>query len=182
MVVGSATSAALCHFADGLRREVAKYNVQVCTIEPAFYKTAMTDPATVASTLDDVTRRLDPVVQEEYGSAYLESFKITFLKKLRRFSRQNYQEVTTAVIRCLLCSETNVRYCCSGLKQMLTWAVLEFLPLKICDFFLMLQFTPRAALAGNIRVRNVLVRPLTTLEDTMETGYGTTWILSYPPT
>ncbi|XP_077531051.1 retinol dehydrogenase 5-like [Haemaphysalis longicornis] len=169
MVIGSATSAALCHFADGLRREMAKYNVQVCTIEPAFYKTAMTDPATVASTLNDVTRRLDHVVQEEYGPAYLDSFKLTFTKKLRRFSRQNYQDVTTAVVRCLTSSETNVRYCCSGMRQMFTWSVLEFLPLKICDFFLILQFTPLAGLGGNIRVRNVLVRPLTTLDGTMKT-------------
>lgn len=170
MVIGSATSAALCHYADGLRREMAKYNVQVSTIEPAFYKTAMTDPTTVSATLNDVTRRLNHLVQEEYGSAYLDSFKLTFTKKLRRFSRQNCQDVSTAVIRSLSSSETNVRYCCSGLRQMLTWSVLEFLPLKICDFFLILQFTPRAGLAGNIRIRNVLVRPLpTTLDDTLET-------------
>lgn len=169
MVIGSATSAALCHYADGLRREMAKYNVQVSTIEPAFYKTAMTDPARVASALNDVTRRLNHIVQEEYGAAYLDSFKLTFTKKLRRFSRQNYQDVATAVIRAMSCRETNVRYCCSGVRQMLTWSVLEFLPLKICDFFLILQFTPRAGLAGNIRIRNVLVRPLPTLDDTLET-------------
>ncbi|KAH9380121.1 hypothetical protein HPB48_000730 [Haemaphysalis longicornis] len=101
--------------------------------------------------------------------AYLDSFKLTFTKKLRRFSHQNYQDVTTAVVRCLTCSETNVRYCCAGMRQLLTWSVLEFLPLKICDFLLMHQFTPRASLAGNIRVRNVLVRPLTNLDDLLET-------------
>ncbi|XP_077531045.1 retinol dehydrogenase 5-like [Haemaphysalis longicornis] len=169
MVIGSATSAALCHYADGLRREMAKYNVQVCTIEPAFYKTAMTDPPTVASTLNDVTRRLDHVVQEEYGSAYLDSFKLTFTKKLRRYSHQNFQDVTTAIVRCLSCSETNVRYCCSGMRQMFTWSVLEFLPLKICDFFLIRKFTPRAGLAGNIQVRKLLVHPPTILDDTTET-------------
>ncbi|KAK8774168.1 hypothetical protein V5799_011292 [Amblyomma americanum] len=120
----------------------------------------MTDPDAITQTLNDVTRRLPQLVQEEYGSAYLDSFKFTFSKKLRRFSRQNFQEVSTAVIRALLSSEANVRYCCSGLRQKLTWTVLEFLPLKICDFFLILQFTPRAGLAGNIRVRNVIVQPL----------------------
>ncbi|KAH9380125.1 hypothetical protein HPB48_000734 [Haemaphysalis longicornis] len=67
-------------------------------------RTAMTDPPTVASTLNDVTRRLDHVVQEEYGSAYLDSFKLTFTKKLRRYSHQNFQDVTTAIVRCLSCS------------------------------------------------------------------------------
>lgn len=162
MVIGSATTAALCHYADGLRREMAKFNVQVCTVEPAFYKTQMTDPTEVTQALNEVIRRLPNLVQEEYGSAYLESFKFTFAKRLRRFSRQNFQEVSTAVVRALLSSETNVRYCCCGMRQSLTWAVLEFLPLKICDFFLILQFTPRAALAGNIRVRNVIVQPLPT--------------------
>ncbi|XP_050046663.2 retinol dehydrogenase 5-like [Dermacentor andersoni] len=169
MVIGSATTAALCHYADGLRREMAKFNVQVCTIEPAFYKTQMTDPTEVTQALNEVTRRLPNVVQEEYGAAYLDSFKFTFAKRLRRFSRQNFQEVSTAVAHALLSSETNVRYCCSGMRQSLTWAVLEFLPLKICDFFLILQFAPRVALAGNIRVRNVIVQPLPT-DDTALTG------------
>lgn len=162
MVIGSATTAALGHFADGLRRELGKFNVQVCTVEPAFYKTKMTDPAEVTQALNDVTRKLPNLVQEEYGSAYLDSFKFTFAKRLRRFSRQNFDEVSTAVVRALLNSETNVRYRCCGMRQALTWTVLEFLPLKICDFFLILQFTPRAALAGNIRVRNVIVQPLPT--------------------
>ncbi|KAH9380124.1 hypothetical protein HPB48_000733 [Haemaphysalis longicornis] len=52
---------------------------------------------------------------------------------------------------------------------MFTWSVLEFLPLKICDFFLIRKFTPRAGLAGNIQVRKLLVHPPTILDDTTET-------------
>lgn len=160
MVIGSATTAALSSYADGLRRELAKFKIQVCTVEPAFYKTHMTDPTEVTQAINDVTHKLPNLVKEEYGSAYLDSFTFTFARKLRRFSRQNFDEVSTAVARALLSSETSVRYRCCGVRQSLTWTVLEFVPLKICDFFLILQFTPRAALAGNIRVRNVLVQPL----------------------
>ncbi|KAL1422208.1 hypothetical protein MTO96_022341 [Rhipicephalus appendiculatus] len=160
MVIGSATTAALCSYADGLRRELAKFNIQVCTVEPAFYKTHMTDPAEVTQALNEVTHKLPNLVKEEYGCAYLDNFTFTFAKKLRRFSRQNYDEISAAVVKALLCTETNVRYRCCGMRQSLTWTVLEFVPLKICDFFLILQFTPRAALAGNIRVRNIIVQPL----------------------
>lgn len=160
MVIGSATTAALCSYADGLRRELAKFNIQVCTVEPAFYKTQMTDPTEVTQALNDVTHKLPNLVKEEYGCSYLDNFTFTFAKRLRRFSRQNFDEISAAVAKALLCSETNVRYRCCGMRQSLTWTVLEFLPLKICDFFLILQFTPRAALAGNIRVRNIIVQPL----------------------
>ncbi|XP_040077729.1 D-beta-hydroxybutyrate dehydrogenase, mitochondrial-like [Ixodes scapularis] len=38
MAVASATTAALCQYADGLRRELRKFGVQVSAIEPAFYR------------------------------------------------------------------------------------------------------------------------------------------------
>lgn len=161
MAVGSSTAATLSHYADGLRREMAKFGVQVCTIEPAFYKTPMMDPDLITQALVEVTRKLPTSVQEEYGGSYLENFKFTFPKKLKKFSRSNVNEVALAVLRALLNRETNVRYCCCSLRQLVTWAVLEFLPLRIADLFMVLQFTPRIGVAGNIRVHNIILEPVT---------------------
>ncbi|CAN7995417.1 unnamed protein product, partial [Ixodes hexagonus] len=176
MAVASATTAALCQFADGLRRELVKFGVQVSTIEPAFYRqvyisTSMTDHDTITHALADVTRRLPSVVKEEYGGSYLENFKFVFPKKLRKFSRSDANEVSSAVLKALLNTEANARYRCCSVRQMVTWAALELLPLRICDFFMVHQFTPRTGVAGNIRLQTL--EPLSDLSNELRSHVET---------
>ncbi|KAM7289669.1 hypothetical protein ISCGN_029798 [Ixodes scapularis] len=143
MAVPSAASAALCQYADGLRREMVKFGVQVCTVEPAFYRTGTTDRDAVSTALDSLTKRMDPSVREAYGESYLETFRSSFPKRLWRFSRGDLDEVSDAVLGALLSPEANVRYRCCSWRQVFTWAVLELLPRRIGDYFMLVQFTPR---------------------------------------
>ncbi|CAN8008734.1 unnamed protein product [Ixodes pacificus] len=143
MAVPSAASAALCQYAGGLRREMVKFGVQVCTVEPAFYRTGTTDRDAVSTALDSLTKRMDPSVREAYGESYLETFRSSFPKRLRRFSRGDLDEVSDAVLGALLSPEANVRYRCCSWRQVFTWAVLELLPRRIGDYFMLVQFTPR---------------------------------------
>ncbi|XP_064487808.1 retinol dehydrogenase 5-like isoform X2 [Ornithodoros turicata] len=84
MVGASATAAALSQFADGLRRELLKFQVQVCTVEPAFYRTRTMDHDSISAALTVVIDRLPSVVKEEYGGAYLESYRFLYPKKIKR--------------------------------------------------------------------------------------------------
>ncbi|CAN7984774.1 unnamed protein product, partial [Ixodes hexagonus] len=143
MTVSSVASAALCQYADGLRRELVKFGVQVCTVEPAFYRTGTTDHDAVLAALGSLMARLAADVREAYGASYLDSFRTGFPRRLRRFSRADLDEVSEAVLRALLKPEANARYRCCSWRQTLTWALLELLPRRLGDYVLVVQFTPR---------------------------------------
>ncbi|XP_064487837.1 short-chain dehydrogenase/reductase family 9C member 7-like [Ornithodoros turicata] len=158
MVVPSATAATLSQFADGLRRELLKFEVQVCTIEPAFYRTRIMDHNNISAALTAVIDRLSSVVKEEYGGAYLNTYHFLYPKRLKRFARANISEVAAAVERSLLNRETNHRYQCCSMRQFLTWLMLESAPQQLRDFFLVKQFLPSVSVTGNITVRRTALK------------------------
>lgn len=106
-------------------------------------RTGTTDRDAVSTALDSLTKRMDPAVREAYGESYLETFRSSFPKRLWRFSRGDLDEVSDAVLGALLSPEVNVRYRCCSWRQVFTWAVLELLPRRIGDYFMLVQFTPR---------------------------------------
>ncbi|EEC19027.1 hypothetical protein IscW_ISCW014654 [Ixodes scapularis] len=106
-------------------------------------RTGTMDRDAVSTALDSLTKRMDPSVRETYGESYLETFRSSFPKRLWRFSRGDLDEVSDAVLGALLSPEANVRYRCCSWRQVFTWAVLELLPRRIGDYFMLVQFTPR---------------------------------------
>ncbi|KAK8774167.1 hypothetical protein V5799_011291 [Amblyomma americanum] len=100
-VGASATSAALCSLADGLRRELYKWQVNVSTVEPMLYKTRITDPENVRIGINEVVNRMNPTMKEEYGQVYLDNFKNLIPKRMQKYMHINLNDVSKAV-HCML--------------------------------------------------------------------------------
>lgn len=96
-----ASSAALCSLADGLRRELYKWHVNVSTVEPMLYKTRITDPENVKIGINEVINRMNPAMKEEYGQAYLDTFKNLIPKRMQKYMHINLNDVSKAVHWCV---------------------------------------------------------------------------------
>lgn len=139
----SATSAALCSLADGLRRELYKWQVNVSTIEPMLYKTRITDPENVRIGITEVINRMNPAMKEEYGQMYLDNFKNLIPKRMQKYMHVNLNDVSKAVHCALTDPVPKARYRC-GSTDVALCSLLELLPVEIVDSVLINAYQPRS--------------------------------------
>lgn len=148
-----ASSAALCSLADGLRRELHKWQVNVCTVEPMLYKTRITDPENVKIGINEVINRMNPAMKEEYGQAYLDTFKNLIPKRMQKYMHINLNDVSKAVHCALTDPVPKARYRC-GSTDVALCSLFEILPVEMVDSVLINAFQPRSKARANLAAMN----------------------------
>ena len=86
------SKASLVSFSDGLRREIAKWNINVVTIEPHLFKTNLVNSDNQHSALDNAWKNSLKEVQESYGETYFEGYK-KYLDKIINSARGSVDDV-----------------------------------------------------------------------------------------
>lgn len=138
----SAAAAALCSLADGLRRELYKWQVNVSTVEPMLYKTRITDPENVKIGINEVINRMSPTMKEAYGQVYLDAFKNLIPKRMQKYMHVNLNDVSKAVHCALTDPIPKARYRC-GSTDVALCSLFEMLPIEMLDSVLINGFQPR---------------------------------------
>lgn len=86
----------LCVFFASVRRDINYFGVNVCIIEPGFFKTAVTSLDPIERELRRLWNQLDPEVQASYGDKYLDKCKRDLLMDNRwRQHDRSYQIIST---------------------------------------------------------------------------------------
>lgn len=102
-------------FTEGLRREVAKFGVQVISIEPAFYGTPMANMTSIMRQMETIWHEADPGVKEAYGDHY---FKRVCKQSplLDPFINQDIGQVPAVIKHAVLNSCPQYNYMVAGRK------------------------------------------------------------------
>ncbi|XP_064487805.1 17-beta-hydroxysteroid dehydrogenase type 6-like [Ornithodoros turicata] len=151
IVAASASGAALCSAADGLRRELRKWNIGVSTIEPMLYRTRTTEPENVKIGITELINRIPHNVMEDYGQPYMDAYKSLLPKRLYTYMHINLNDVSRAINRALTDAAPRARYRCGG-SDMFMALLLEMLPPDVVDTVVNTIFQPRC------RVKTVTTR------------------------
>ena len=69
-----------------VRRDIHYFGINVCIIEPGFFKTAVTSLDPIEKELHRLWDQLSPEVQASYGDKYLDKCKRTTDKLLSKYS------------------------------------------------------------------------------------------------
>ncbi|KAM7299908.1 hypothetical protein ISCGN_020472 [Ixodes scapularis] len=142
-VAASTAAAGICSLADGLRRELFKWRVNVSTVEPMLYKTRITDPENVKIGVNEVINRMSPILKEEYGQVYLDTFKTIIPKRMQKYMHVNLNDVSKAMHCALTDPVPKARYRC-GSSDLALSTLLELLPMELVDSFFISLFQPRS--------------------------------------
>ncbi|CAN7993397.1 unnamed protein product, partial [Ixodes pacificus] len=142
-VAASTAAAGICSLADGLRRELFKWRVNVSTVEPMLYKTRITDPENVKIGVTEVINRMSPTLKEEYGQVYLDTFKTIIPKRMQKYMHVNLNDVSKAMHCALTDPVPKARYRCGG-SDLALCTLLELLPMELVDSFFISLFQPRS--------------------------------------
>ncbi|XP_054724977.1 17-beta-hydroxysteroid dehydrogenase type 6-like [Uloborus diversus] len=137
----SMTKHALVSFADGLRREMLKWNVGVSVIEPSMYKTRIARTDILTGALDNSWQKTPDAIKEAYGFPYYEDFK-SRMQRLTAHARPYLEEV----VDCLEQSVTEICpklcYRCSGPLDKVRFWVMSILPTQLLDMLICFVIQP----------------------------------------
>jgi len=120
-------------FADGLRREMAKWNISVHTIEPSIYRTNISVVEPQIKRLRDYWNKCSYDVRATYGEDYYEDFK-TCLENHMSGAKPAYKihEVIDDLVDAVVGSEPVLRYVPSMDSQLIS-STLDWMPMEMQD-------------------------------------------------
>lgn len=117
----SMTKHAVVSLGDGLRRELAKWDVTVSMVEPTYHKTK------ILPTAADIIKRCQQVPEEltkPYGKSYIYAMAERSMKVFDTFARDNVSEVVDAMETATCVVYPQASYKCIGYAM---WGVMYFL-------------------------------------------------------
>ncbi|XP_063808547.1 17-beta-hydroxysteroid dehydrogenase type 6-like isoform X3 [Pseudophryne corroboree] len=119
-------------FSDSIRRELARFGVKVCIIEPGFFMTQMTDAKLMKENLKNTWTRLPEEIRRSYGLAYYEKFCRTTDHSFSTSSSKLHL-VSDSMEHALTAVYPKTRYS-AGWDAKLLYLPLSYLPTAITDF------------------------------------------------
>jgi len=120
-------------FADGLRREMAKWNISVHTIEPTIYKTNISFLEPQLNRLRDYWNKCSEDVRTSYGEDYYDDFKRCLENHMNSAKPAHMiKEVIDDMVDAVVGSEPILRYVPS-IEAQITSRSLDFMPIEMQD-------------------------------------------------
>ncbi|XP_053564129.1 retinol dehydrogenase 7 [Bombina bombina] len=121
-------------FSDGLRREMAIFDVKVCIVEPGFFETTLTDPKFQKEIVKKLWVRLPDEIRKSYGQQYFDTYCKTVDLMLSIANKKLYL-VTNCMEHALTAVYPFTRYS-AGLDAKLLFLPLSYLPTAFTDFLM----------------------------------------------
>ena len=100
---------AITAFSDALHRQLAKWAVNVSTIEPAFYRTPLLADNNYKRVMDREWQQTDSTVRQLYGQKYFDSMD-KMAKSIDYFVGDNIDEVVDNIVIAISCESPERRY------------------------------------------------------------------------
>lgn len=112
------SKSAMITFSDGLRQEMAQWDITVHTILPFLYKTKISDLERVKTEMDLIWKNeASDAVKEEYGERYLKSFQ-RGLGKMLRYGIEDIREVVDDLMDAVMAQRPQDSYSPNGPMEM----------------------------------------------------------------
>ncbi|KAM3935127.1 retinol dehydrogenase 16-like [Leptodactylus fuscus] len=124
-------------FSDSLRREIGRFGVRVCIIEPGYFKTLITHPEIHQRKLNELWEKTSEEIRNAYGQQYFEKYSQTLCKGLSNLN-PNLHLVTDCIEHAITAVYPKTRYS-AGLDAKLFFIPLSYCPTAISDFFFLLR-------------------------------------------
>jgi len=130
----SMSKAAVSSMADGLRRELAVWDVDVCTVEPTLYSTALIDlQAQRNRFLNGEINQIADTVRTEYGEEYFKCFYTSAANALKKYARSDLDEAVSMMSHAITTVWPESHYRAAPWKQHLFYTALDYLPSEFVD-------------------------------------------------
>ncbi|XP_060925125.1 retinol dehydrogenase 5 [Limanda limanda] len=130
-------------FSDCLRRDINYFGINVCIIEPGFFKTAVTSLDPIERELHRLWNQLSPEVQASYGDKYLDKYIKVQRLIMNAVCDTDLTKVTGCMEHALTAAHPRTRYS-AGWDAKLLWIPLSYMPSFVVDIGLKLVL-PRPA-------------------------------------
>ncbi|KAK0151482.1 Retinol dehydrogenase 7 [Merluccius polli] len=124
-------------FSDCLRRDINYFGVNVCIIEPGFFKTAVTSLDPIERELRRLWSQLNPEVQASYGDKYLDKYIKIQRLIMNGICDSDLAKVTNCMEHALTAAYPRTRYS-AGWDAKLLWIPLSYMPACVVDIGLKL--------------------------------------------
>uniref|UniRef100_A0A8C3VW61 Hydroxysteroid 17-beta dehydrogenase 2 n=1 Tax=Catagonus wagneri TaxID=51154 RepID=A0A8C3VW61_9CETA len=134
MAAYSATKAALNMFSAVMRKELSKWGVKVCVIQPGSFQTNIAGTSDLWNTLEkNILDHLTPDLQEDYGQDYIINHR-TFLRLLNTYSEPDVSPVLLDVQHAISAKSPFAFYA-PGKKSYFWLCFASFSPTGLFDYF-----------------------------------------------
>ncbi|NXY20766.1 RDH16 dehydrogenase, partial [Atrichornis clamosus] len=118
-------------FSDSLRLEMRNFGVKVCTIEPGYFKTMITNVDNLEKNFLSTWEKLPDEIKSSYGESYLKQF-VASLKLLQKGYNTDLSLVTNCMEHALTSVHPRTRYS-AGWDAKLLYLPLSYLPSALGD-------------------------------------------------
>uniref|UniRef100_A0A8B9HMA9 Retinol dehydrogenase 5 (11-cis/9-cis) n=1 Tax=Astyanax mexicanus TaxID=7994 RepID=A0A8B9HMA9_ASTMX len=143
-------------FSDCLRRDIHYFGINVCIIEPGFFKTQVTSLEPIEKELHRLWNQLTPEVKASYGEKYLDNYwNLNMRVNIQNFDIKiqrlimnaicdpDISKVTNCMEHALTSAHPRTRYS-AGWDAKLLWIPISYMPACVVDLALKLVL-PRPA-------------------------------------
>lgn len=124
-------------FSDCLRRDINYFGVNVCIIEPGFFKTAVTSLDPLERELHRLWNQLSPEVKASYGDKYLDKYIKVQRLIMNAVCDSDLTKVTSCMEHAVSAAYPRTRYS-AGWDAKLLWIPLSYMPSFVVDLGLKL--------------------------------------------
>lgn len=121
-------------FSDSLRREISRFGVKVCIIEPGYFKTSLCSPEPFLGKMHSLWEKASEEIRSAYGQHFFEKYCKKFQKGLSSCNPKLHL-VTDCIEHALIAVYPQTRYS-AGLDAKLFLIPLSYCPTVLADFLL----------------------------------------------
>ncbi|XP_032369236.1 retinol dehydrogenase 5 [Etheostoma spectabile] len=132
-------------FSDCIRRDINYFGINVCIIEPGFFKTAVTSLEPLEKELHRLWNQLSPEVKASYGDKYLDKYIKVQRLIMNAVCDTDLTKVTSCMEHALTAAHPRTRYS-PGWDAKLLWIPLSYMPACVVDIGLKLVL-PRPSMS-----------------------------------
>ncbi|XP_075301801.1 retinol dehydrogenase 5 [Opisthocomus hoazin] len=122
-------------FSDSLRRDMYHFGVKVSIVEPGFFKTAVTDLASIEASLRRLWERLPPETRRSYGEEFFHQYLKVQRLIMGVICDADLSKVTRCMEHALRARHPRTRYS-AGWDAKLLWLPASYLPACLVDMAL----------------------------------------------